>query len=206
MPGTDAVAAMVLASIGIVLIPGSGNFFILAQGVAGGRSGAMAAVVGMAAASAARIAATAAGLTALVSSSAIAFGIVKGVGVVYLLHLAVRAFRSELPAAEFGRRQERPSRWSIMLRGFVVGVLNVKLAIFFVAYFPQFVDPQPEGYVVRVLVLGGIYWAIGVLWDVAFAQGCGSIGQWMGRRPGLRQTLPRVEGCVYLALVAWSVV
>jgi threonine/homoserine/homoserine lactone efflux protein len=86
--------AFALLSVGIVVMPGPSNLFLLAHGIGHGRRAAVAAMTGISAASAIRVLLTAAGLSAVLASSATAFTVIKWVGVVYLGYLGVRAFRS----------------------------------------------------------------------------------------------------------------
>src|ERR1700712_349671 len=137
MPTSATLLAFTLVSLGIVLLPGPSNFFLLAHGIGHGRRAAVAAMTGISVPSAIRVLLTAAGLSAVLASSALTFGIIRWAGVAYLAILGVRAFRSAAapgtvapPAAEahLGRSARK---------GLIVGLGNPKMMIFFVAVFPQ---------------------------------------------------------------------
>src|SRR6195952_283994 len=94
MPTSATLLAFTLVSLGIVIMPGPSNFFLLAHGIGYGRRAAVAAMTGISAASMIRVLLTAAGLSAVLASSAVALGIIRWAGVAYLAYLGVRAVRS----------------------------------------------------------------------------------------------------------------
>jgi threonine/homoserine/homoserine lactone efflux protein len=204
VPTAQTLIAFTLVSVGIVIMPGPSNLFLLAHGIGHGRRAAVAAMTGISAASAIRVLLTAAGLTALLASSAVAFDTVRWAGVAYLVYLGGRALRS---APAHGPAPDRSVE--IRLRrsagkGLIVGLGNPKMLIFFVAFFPQFVDPARGSEVLQILLLGSIFWVLGALWDLIFACLSGTIGNWLERRPRVRKAQPRAEGVAYLGLAAWA--
>ena len=206
MPTQQTMLAFALLSVGIVVMPGPSNLFLLAHGIGHGRRAAVAAMTGISAASAIRVLLTAAGLSAVLASAATAFTVIKWVGVVYLGYLGVRAFRSGsvdglLSSDATAIRLRRSAG-----KGLLVGLANPKMIIFFIAFFPQFVDPSRGSQAVQIIVLGALFWVLGVLWDFAFAYLSGTIGTWLKRRPRLQTAQPRVEGSVYLGLAGWAAI
>ena len=75
---------------------------------------------------------------------------------------------------------------------------------FFVAFFPQFIDPARGSEAAQILVLGWVFCMIGAEWDLVLALASGSIGSWMRHRPRVRTAQPRFEGVTYLGLAGWS--
>jgi threonine/homoserine/homoserine lactone efflux protein len=141
VPTQETLLAFALVSAGIMLIPGPSNLFLLAHGIGHGRRSALAAAGGVEVASALRVLLTAAGLSAVLASSAVAFGVVRWAGVAYLLYLGVHAFRSRAPEQRTeGGRGSVTWVWSVR-KGVVVGLGNPKMVIFFLAFFPQFIRP-----------------------------------------------------------------
>lgn len=206
MPTGETIIAFAIISAGIVVIPGPSNLFLLAHGVGHGRRAALAALIGMETASAIRVALTAAGLSAVLASSAVAFGVIRWAGVAYLAYLGVRAFRSR----HREQASEPPSRGVPVGRsarkGLVVGLTNPKMAIFFIAFLPQFIHPALGSEATQMLILGGTFWAIGLLWDLAFASASGAAGNWLHRRPRILAAQTRIEGTTYLGLAGWAAV
>ena len=204
MPTPQTLLAFALVSAGIMVIPGPSNFFLLAHGIGHGRRSALAAMTGIETASALRVLLAAAGLSAVLAASAVAFNIIRWAGAAYLAYLGVRAFRQHhlaTPAQTTG--QAVPMARSAR-KGLLVGLGNPKMVIFFIAFFPQFIHPADGSETGQMLVLGTIFWFIGAVWDLAFACASGTIGGWLHRRPRLQAAQPRVEGLAYLGLAGWA--
>ena len=144
-------------------------------------------MVGVETASLVHVTAAAVGLSALLASSAVAFETVRWAGVAYLVYLGVRALRSDESA-----EAPRPAglRRSFA-EGVLVNLLNLKVAVFFLAFLPQFVDPEQGSAGVQVLVLGAVFMVIASLLDLVYVFAAGLIGQRLrgqalrrGRLPG----------------------
>jgi threonine/homoserine/homoserine lactone efflux protein len=206
VPTQHTLVAFAGVSLGITVIPGPSTLFILAHGIGRGRADALAAMLGIEMASAIRVLATAAGLSTLLAASAIAFTVVRWAGVVYLVYLGVKAFtsgpsgRSRFAASTAADA----SRGGTTRKGILVGLTNPKMAMFFLAFFPQFVDPSRGSAAGQILILGLVFWVIGVIWDLALAWASGSIGSWLHARPHIDAGKRHAEGVTYLALAGWS--
>jgi threonine/homoserine/homoserine lactone efflux protein len=206
MPTQQTLLAFALVSAGIMLIPGPSNFFLPAHGIGHGRRSALAAMTGIEAASAIRVLLAAAGLSALLASSAAAFSLIRWAGVAYLAYLGIQAFRTRRPGAS-PQTPERPMPLARSARkGLVVGLGNPKMGIFYLAFFPQFIHPAQGSRTAQMLILGTVFWIIGAIWDLAFASASGTIGTWLKHRPHLHAAQPRLEGLAYLALASWAAI
>ena len=205
MPTTETLVGFALVAAGLMVLPGPSNVFILAHGIGHGHRAALDAVVGIAA-SAIRVALTAAGLAALLASSAIAFEVMRWLGVAYLTYLGVVAWRSPHARPEAPAPSSRPARRRSFAQGLLVGLGNPKMVLFFVAFFPQFIDPEQGSAVSQMLVLGAIFWVIGTAWDVGCALGSGAIGNLLRRRPRIQAHQGRAEGALYFGLATWIAV
>jgi threonine/homoserine/homoserine lactone efflux protein len=190
-PSLRAVLVFLLASVALVAIPGPNVLFVLARGLAGGRRAAVVSVLGVETATACFVVAAAFGLTALLVSSAPAFAIVRWLGVAYLVFLALRAFRST-PAMPV------PAGRSLR-QGFLVGISNPKVGLFFLAFLPQF-GSSPG----RLLVLGLVFLAVASTMDLGWALFAGSIGRWMRRHPAVLRRQRFVVAPIYLALAGYA--
>jgi len=205
VPSQSTLAAFALVSVAVMVSPGPSNIFLLAHGVRNGRRAALAAMAGIEVAAAVRILLCAAGLSAVLASSALAFGIIRWAGVAYLVVLGIRAVRSRAQGAHTDAPATRRLRVSAG-QGLLVGLANPKMIVFFLAFFPQFVDPARGSAVTQMLVLGAVFWLIGVAWDLGFALLAGQAGHWLQRRAGDGRVLPRVEGSAYLGMAVVAAV
>jgi threonine/homoserine/homoserine lactone efflux protein len=204
MPTMETLIAFAIVSAGLMVLPGPSNFFILAHGIGHGHRAALAAAMGIAAASAIRVLLTAAGLSALLASSAVAFNAIRWAGVTYLLYLGVTAWRSCRDGLSVESGERVLSKRHSARKGLLVGLGNPKMVLFFVAFFPQFIDPAQGSPVIQMLVLGTIFWVIGTVWDLGCAIASGTIGGWLRRRPRVQALRGRAEGTAYFGLAAWT--
>lgn len=201
MPTSQTLALFALASFALIVIPGPNMLYILARGIADGRRAAVVCALGVETGLLVHIGAAAVGLSAVLASSALAFNVVRYAGAAYLVYLGLRALLGrERSAADAGRRQ--PSLRRAFRDGLVVNTLNPKVALFFLAFLPQFVEPARGALALQVLVLGAVFTLVAVCLDMAVALGAGALGGWLRRRPGLGRRQARFSGVVYLLLGA----
>ena len=156
--------AFLIAATVLAITPGPGIAYVVARTVAGGRAEGLASCIGTGIGGMLHVLAAAVGLSILVAQSALAFTVVKVVGAAYLVYLGVRmllrkqADVADQPVAPQGARRA-------LLEGVVVEALNVKTALFFLAFLPQFVAPA-EPLVPQLVLLGSICVALNTLADV----------------------------------------
>jgi threonine/homoserine/homoserine lactone efflux protein len=191
------VLVFVAASAALVAIPGPNVLFVLARGLSGGRRAAVVSVLGVESATACFVAAAALGLTALLVSSAVAFAVVRYAGAVYLLVLAVRALRSG-PAEPAPVPAGRTFR-----QAFLVGISNPKVAVFFLAFLPQFVSPGGSA-AEQVLLLGLVFLAVATTADLGWALLSGQLGRWLRRHPSLLRRQRFLTAPLYAALAGYA--
>jgi threonine/homoserine/homoserine lactone efflux protein len=163
MPTTAQLLAFTAASVVIILIPGPSDLFVVGRALVYGRRKAVLTAVGNAVGEFAAAALVAVGLGTIVARSAPVFAVVKFAGAAYLIYLGVKAFRDR------GRLLEQPETASpgrvSAFEGFLVGVLNPKTVLFFLAMLPQFVNPAGGSPMAQMLVLGAVFAVIGCLCD-----------------------------------------
>jgi len=187
--------AYLAAAIVLVLMPGPGTAWILAQSFAGGTRRGVQAGLGLETATLLHAVAAGLGLSALLATSAVAFEFVKYLGAAYLVWLGIKAWRNGGPEAattESEAPRPRASGRSVYLRSVVTGVLNPKVALFFLAFLPQFVHPERGLVWLQFLLLGALLAVIGFCNDLflSFAAGrfgrrfAGGGGRWMQRATG----------------------
>jgi threonine/homoserine/homoserine lactone efflux protein len=196
VPDADALVLFALAALALLLIPGPAVLYVVVQSAEHGRVAGLASVAGLHLGTLVHTAAAAVGLSALVVSSAIAFSVVKYAGAAYLVYLGIRRFLAHDPAPDVPARAEPLGR--LFRQGVVVNVLNPKTAVFFLAFLPQFVDPDGAVWT-QVVVFGIVFVLLGLVTDSAYALVAGSLAAWMRRS---RRVFRYASGTVFVGLGA----
>ncbi|MGO1073085.1 LysE family translocator [Lysobacter sp. CA199] len=195
------LATYLAAAALLVLIPGPGTAWILAQSTAGGTMRGVQAAFGLETATLIHALAAGLGLSALLATSALAFEAIKYAGAAYLIWLGIKAWRSGAPAAaddSVAPARPRASGREVYLRSVMTGVLNPKVALFFLAFLPQFVHPERGMVWLQFLVLGALLSAIGLSHSLALTFLAGQIGRRFKQRGG--RWKERLTGTVFIAL------
>ncbi len=192
------LAGFVMAVVVLVLVPGPNTMLILAHSLGAGRRAGLATVLGVETATLVHTGAAALGLSAVLSTSALAFGLVKYVGAAYLMFLGLRTLlRGGASPTSAGPARVRLSQ--AYVRAVVTNVLNPKVALFFLALLPQFVDPDRGHLVLQFLLLGLIVSAVGLCFGSALAVAAGAISGWLSQGAVARWQ-ERITGTVLLGL------
>jgi threonine/homoserine/homoserine lactone efflux protein len=196
---TFAIAALVL-----IMLPGPDQALITRNALVGGRYGGLLTMVGGVLGLAVHAGAAALGLSALLLASATAFTVLKIVGAVYLLWLAVQmlwsATRSPRPPVD-EQAAEAPVRRSGYLRqGFLSNALNPKVALFFVTFLPQFLSTDGGSPRLEAMLLSAVFAALYLAWFGLYVAAVERLGRWL-RRPRVKARIEQVTGLI-LATVA----
>jgi threonine/homoserine/homoserine lactone efflux protein len=202
MPAAHTLVAFALVAAAFVAIPGPSNLYVIARGLQSGPGAAVAGAAGCATGALTYVAATAAGLSALIASSQLVFAGLHYAGAAYLCWLGIAALRS--PAAEAPRAAGNGSLWRSYRQGALVELGNPKVALFFLALFPQFVHRGDGPTALQVVVLGAIFVALGFVSDSMYAMGSGRLSRWLARHPRRRRRQQRATGLLYLGLGGWA--
>jgi len=201
MPATHTLLAFALVAAAFVAIPGPSNLFVMARGLQSGSRAAVAGAAGCATGALTYVVATAVGLSALLASSEAVFATLHYAGAAYLCWLGLTTLRSSPHRAA---AEERPrSVWSSYRQGLVVELGNPKVALFFLALFPQFVHRADGAAAAQVLVLGALFVAIGLLSDCFYAVASGRLSERL-RHPRRARRRQRATGVLYLGLGGWA--
>lgn len=145
-----------LTSLVVVLIPGTGVLYTVATGLFVGKRASFFAALGCTLGIIPALLASTLGLAAIFHASAVAFQVVKYVGAAYLLYLAWQMWRSSSPLSISGQRPNRHYS-ELMIKGFLLNILNPKLSIFFLAFLPQFIPATSTGVLISMLTLGAVF-------------------------------------------------
>lgn len=198
MPTWSTLGVFAVAALALLVIPGPAVLYVVTRSVEQGRRAGLVSVLGLHTGTLVHIAAAATGLSALLLASATLFEVVKLAGVAYLVFLGVsRLVRRVVPAE---RTVERASLRRIYGQGFVVNVLNPKTALFFVAFFPQFVASGRGPVAVQILVLGVVFILLGLCSDSTYALVAGTVGGRLRARTHERAPRRQWSGIVLIGL------
>jgi threonine/homoserine/homoserine lactone efflux protein len=152
------------AAIAINITPGPAMVYILSRTIAQGRKIGIASSLGVCSGSLVHIFAAAFGLSAILATSAMSFSIVKYVGAAYLIYLGIRALKSKRISFDNPvNLQEHSTFWKAFRQGVLIDILNPKVAIFFMAFLPQFVRPELGHAPGQILILGFLVILIGMV-------------------------------------------
>lgn len=190
--------AFVLAAVVLAITPGPGIAYVVARTVAGGRSEGLASCFGTGIGGMLHVLASALGLSLIIAQSAVAFSLVKYIGAAYLVYLGIRLLLRKdhelavKPVAAQGVRRA-------LAEGVVVEALNVKTALFFLAFLPQFVSPS-DPLVPQLVLLGSICVALNTLVDVIAVVAADRLLKSGAARAARARLLTKVSGVTMLGL------
>ena len=164
-----ALPVFLAAALAINLTPGPSVLYVTTIALARGCWAGILSAFGLMGGILVHVVAAAAGLSVVLASSATAFLVVKVLGAAYLIFLGLRLLlaKAETPATQAGRT--KAGLWPIFLQGVLVDLLNPKIALFFLAFLPQFVDPAVGPAFLQTLLLGGLFAVLGTAVNCLFA-------------------------------------
>ena len=193
------LALFIGVSWALILAPGPDMIYVITRGMTHGRKAGMLSAIGVVCGILVHTTAAAFGLTLVLQTSAFAFLVVKFVGAVYLLYLGIQAWRDK---STFSIQREvstaKPS--TLFWQGVLSNVLNPKIAIFFLAFLPQFVDRGSNLVTVQMVVLGITFACFGLCFLLVVGYGSGAIGKWLTHRPQYARRFQRLAGGILMGL------
>jgi threonine/homoserine/homoserine lactone efflux protein len=193
-----ALAVFVAASLTLAVVPGPAVLYIVAQSVQGGRGPGLVSAAGVATGGLVHVAAAVVGISAVLAASAEAFTAVKLAGAAYLIWLGITTLLRRTGDGIGGHRLQQ-GHGRTFRRGVVVNVLNPKTALFFLAFLPQFVDPD-EPVRLQLALLGGIFVVIALASDAAWALVAGTASGVLRRSAVFARMQRWVSGSIFLGL------
>ena len=199
MPELDVLLVFFAAAVALGFAPGPDNIFVLTQSALYGRLAGLVVTLGLCTGLLVHTTAVALGIAAVFSASTVAFNVVKFVGAAYLLYLAwqaLKAGRSSLSA----EATSEPSLAQLYRRGIVMNITNPKVAIFFLAFLPQFADPAIGPLVPQLLLLGCLFIVATICVFGSVAWGAGFLGEWLKSSLRAQLVLNRVAAVVFVGL------
>ena len=201
MLGIHDFRLFALSGLILNITPGPDTLYILGRTVAQGRRAGLLSVLGISSGVLVHTFAAAVGLSALLVGSATAFTAVRYAGAIYLVYLGTRLIFA--PASNSPADNPRPpasSSWGIYRQGMLTNVLNPKVALFFLAFLPQFVDPASSRRTFAFFALGLVFVLSGTLWCLALVYSAATLSRRFREQPSAGKWLNRISGTAFIGL------
>lgn len=212
MLGITHFGFFLVAVLLLNVTPGPDTAYIVGRSVAQGRGAGLVSALGISAGCCVHALACAFGLTALLAASATAFTVIKFVGAIYLMYLGVRLIFAKPDArpaegannvnpgaTAAAQTSARPLR-QLFMSGFWTNVLNPKVVLFFVSFFPQFVSAGSGHKVFAFLMLGAVFVLMSTVWNSFIAWIAGSVTRRFSGKPGVKKWMDRTVGSAFVGL------
>ena len=189
-----------LATLILNITPGNDVIYVVSRSAGQGVRAGVISALGIMAGCLVHITAAAVGLSAVIAASATAFDVIKYVGAAYLIYLGIRALLSRRTSIDLKRNMPSLSYRKIFFQGAITNVLNPKVALFFLAFIPQFIDAGTAHPQRQALFLGIWFNISGTVVNILYAVLFGRIGQWLSRHPRYLRLQERITGLVLIVL------
>ena len=189
------------ASLMLNITPGNDMMYVASRSMGQGIKAGIISALGITAGCMVHIAAAVVGLSAIIAKSAIAFDVIKYLGAAYLIYLGVKSILKKTSNAfKAAGEIKKESHWKIFRQGAITNVLNPKVALFFLAFLPQFINlksGQPQN---QILLLGTWFNFSGLVVNATVAILFGKLGNWLGKSQAFIKWQEKITGMVLLAL------
>lgn len=200
MFGIHDFAVFVAAGVLLNLTPGQDTLYIVGRAMAHGRRVGVASALGVSSGCLLHTLAAALGLSAILATSNTAFVILKWVGALYLIYLGARLLWVRPSATGEAEAAAVVDVAAAFRQGVLTNVTNPKVALFFLAFLPQFIDPASAHKIAAFLVLGATFVTTGTLWCLVLALAAGAVRRVIAPSAGAGVLLSRVCGALFIAL------
>lgn len=191
MPGWSHLVPFLLAALALNLTPGADMTYVLSRSLAQGKAAGLASAIGIFTGSVVHTLLAAVGVAALIAASEIAYQVLIWVGAAYLVYLAIKLWREETNLDALQAR--RPASLTrIWVEGTFVNLFNPKVAVFILAFLPQFTEPARGHVWAQIIVLGTLFNISGTTVNAAVALAAGSLSDHLRQRPGIKRWMNRI--------------
>jgi len=199
MPDTSTLITFTLIVAAFVFIPGPATLLTIARAASSGTRAGVATGAGIAVGDVVHTIMAITGVSAIIAASAMLFSIIKYLGAAYLIYIGIRTFFAKAPTA-FSASVPAVTARTAFHQAVLAEVLNPKTALFFLAFLPQFVEPEAGLVPLQLAVLGVIFILAGFVSTVVFAISAGGLGNFLRRHPAVLKWQGKITGSIYCAL------
>ncbi|MFJ7647152.1 LysE family translocator [Lysinibacillus sp. NPDC097279] len=195
----------VVAAITLLIIPGPAVIYIMARSIDQGKKAGLISVLGVSLGGSIHVVAGAIGVSAILMTSATAFHIVKYIGAAYLIYLGYKALTSATEHMPIETPKSAHKQLvKIFYQSAIIEVMNPKTALFFLAFFPQFISPSAGSVTEQFLLLGTLFILLGLMSDGLYAVLATTIRNWLLKRNVNSKLQNRITGYLYIVLGVFS--
>ena len=198
MFGIHDFGLFLAAAIALNLTPGPDTAYILGRSIAQGREAGIASALGICVGSIFHTSAAALGLSAILATSALAFGAIKLLGGAYLVFLGLKMILERGGQLSLPSNFRRRTRNAAFRQGILTNVLNPKVALFFLAFLPQFIDPASNAKVLAFVTLGLTFVTTGTVWCVIVAWFASALSGRIRNNETIGRSLNRAAGALFV--------
>ena len=200
MFGIHDFGLFLAAGILLNLTPGPDTVYILGRSVAQGREAGIASALGISVGSIFHTCAAALGLSAILATSALAFGTIKLLGGAYLIFLGIKMILDRRKQLSLPSNFRRRTAVAAFRQGILTNILNPKVALFFLAFLPQFIDPASTTKVLAFVALGLTFVTTGTIWCLVLAWFASAFSERLRKNETVSQWLNRTAGGLFIFL------
>lgn len=200
MSGIHHFETFLISGIILNITPGSDTIFILTRSIAQGRSAGIISALGIGTGNLVHTFLAAFGLSYVISTSPLIFSIIQYAGAGYLVYLGITMLRMKVNSTAALKTEEQQSLATIYRDGVVTNVLNPKVALFFLAFLPQFISPESVNNFIPFILLGITFTTTGTLWCLVLAIFASCLFASLKQHPTWNKNMNRFCGIVMIAL------
>ncbi len=198
MPDFNSLFSFAIASVALLVIPGPAVIYVVNRSVASGRPIGLASVLGLELGTFMHVLAATVGLSAILATSQDAFNVVKYLGAAYLVLVGLRTLSR--PPETITSSANAMTKVQAFRQGFVINTLNPKIALFFLSFLPQFIDPDKSSNALQSLTLGAVFVICGFVIDGIYALTASSLRETLAKGKTLPFIQRYVAGIVFVLL------
>lgn len=197
----ETIILFFTASIALAFVPGPDNIFVLTQSALHGRKAGLLVTLGLCTGLLFHTAAVSFGVAVIFQTSALAFNILKFIGAAYLVYLAYQAFNSSSQTTDNKKKPEASAK-NLYFRGIIMNITNPKVAIFFIAFLPQFADASLGAITYQMITFGFFFIIATFIVFASIAWFAGFIGDWLKNSEKVQAVMNKIAGVVFIGLAA----
>ncbi|HBR54955.1 MAG TPA: lysine transporter LysE [Flavobacteriaceae bacterium] len=202
----ETLLSFSLATVALALSPGPDNIYVLTQSLAHGSKSGIATTAGLISGCIVHTALLAFGISALITASEGLFIAIKIIGAAYLLYLAFKVFRADAAIQISEGNTQKKSPWNYFKTGVIMNLLNPKVMLFFIAFFPAFLWNPDSNTVYQFFVLGGVFMGVSFIIFSAIALLAGSISRFIKHHKGVGVLLKWLQIIVFVGIAVFILI